>query len=466
VAVLFGIWAVALVVRSRATALTVLTIVLLGFPYALAIQPLLVLYRDSFGYMTGITLSSVLLLAAFVTTLSEKREGFAEPVRTEPVLWLLAAIAFFGVLTQSIHIGVIPAVGVVYIRVVQPMMFVWLIARTVRREGSLYPIVVAFIGAAAVGLFSRVLLAVAGAQGLVNFEGRISAIGSWTIYGTILAATVMLLIGLSLHSRSVAASGLWVLGIPVVLSELFATQTRGAILGLVSATAFVFARRRKVGPALAMAAVVALLLVTNAGLQLAEGRILTLDPTEMISQSSAVVRFARNAKAIDYIVGNPLTGLGLGRPTRSDESDISVWVDNPYLAWGVSFGLPALLAFLGAMVVTVRSAVRGIRRALGREQYLRLAVLAALGAWIVNQFTTGDSLTYLQSIDSVLFFYGIVGMVLGSEWLDRRAASPVQVESTPDPRIAGYQEDTVTGESVLSRRPHEVLREQPDDAQC
>lgn len=424
VAALFGIWTVALMVRGRATALTVLATVLLGFPYALVIQPFLVLYRDSFGYTTGITLSSVLLLAAFVTALVEKREGSRVPGRSEPVLWLLGIIALVGLLTQSVHIGVLPAIGVAYVRVAQPIMFVWLIASMVRREGSLRPAVLALVAAAAVGLFTRVALEAAGAQLLTNTQGRAASIGTWTIYGTIMAATVMLLIALAVHSRPVAISGLWTLGIPIALAELFATQTRGAILGLVAASAFILARKQRLSVVILTATVVAIVLVSGIGLEQGAGRPLTLDAKEMISQPNAISRFVRNAMAIDYIVENPLAGLGLGRPTRSDQADLSVWVDNPYLAWGVAFGLPALLAFLGVMILTVRGAVRSVRRSHDREQYLRIGVLAALGVWIVNQFTTGDSLTYLQSIDAALFFYGIVGMVLGSEWLDRDALVP------------------------------------------
>jgi hypothetical protein len=244
---------------------------------------------------------------------------------------------------------------------------------------------------------------------------RAAAIGSWTIYGTILAATCMLLIALGLSTRPRWPGLLWLAGLPVAVSELLATGTRGAIAGLATVGAFVLARSAGLRAAVVGLVIVGVLFFSATYLTLGGGRVFTLDPAVLSTDVNWVFRVARNGRAADFILANPVSGLGLGDPKYAD---ISVYVDNPYLAWGVAFGLPALLAFAGLMVVTLRDAYLGATRSGEGERYLRIGLLAALLAWVVNQFGTGDSLTYLQSMESVLFFYGVVGMVLGAKWVD------------------------------------------------
>jgi len=419
-----------LFVRGRSAELAVVSILCLGFPFFLLVGPLLVLYRDSFGFGSSITVSGVVLLLAFVASVSSRGHSVLTRVAREPVVWCMGIIALAGVLTQSVHLGIVPAVGVVYDRVLQPLMLIVVVARLVQRSGSVRPAATAFVAAAFVGVASRMALSASGTGAALLPDVRAAAIGSWTIYGTILAATCMLLLGLGASARPRWPGLLWLAGLPVAVSELLATGTRGAIAGLAAVGAFVLARSVKLRIAVVGLGIVGMLIFSATYLPVGGGRVFTLDPAVLSTDVNWVFRVERNGRAADFILANPVSGLGLGNPSDPRYADISVYVDNPYLAWGVAFGLPALLAFAGLMVVTLRDAYLGVTRSTERERYLRIGLLAALLAWVINQFGTGDSLTYLQSMESVLFFYGVVGMVLGAKWVDAARGSALPPAGT------------------------------------
>jgi O-antigen ligase len=279
------------------------------------------------------------------------------------------------------------------------------------------------VAAVVIGLLSRFAFDAAGVVQLTA-DVRAAAIGSRTIYGTILAATVMLIVGLALYSRSKWVSACWIALIPIAIVELLATQTRGAVGGLAAVTAFILVRDYRARSAVAAAVLGLTFLLSGVVWTTPDGRTLALNWSVIVSDPNWLIRVARNQQAVDYVLAHPFTGLGMGHASSSGDAAIAQWVYNPYLAWGVSFGIPALLAFAGLMVVTAIDSFSAVFRTLDRERFLRIGVLAALGAWVVNQFTTGDSLLYLQASEAVFFFWGVVGMVLGCKWVDTASRPP------------------------------------------
>ncbi len=144
-------------------------------------------------------------------------------------------------------------------------------------------------------------------------------------------------------------------------------------------------------------------------IELSGGRLLSLDLKVMSQEPNWVGREARNLAAINYLSRHPWTGLGLGRPTAETGSELAYWVYNPYLHWGVAMGLPALMLFAAIMLLALRRAMAAARQPQNRVYHL--GILLALGAWMINQVTTGDSVTYFHTVESTFYFYAILGLI-------------------------------------------------------
>jgi O-antigen ligase len=157
-------------------------------------------------------------------------------------------------------------------------------------------------------------------------------------------------------------------------------------------------------------------------------RALTLNVGTVLSQPNTRVRLERNLAAIHYIEERPISGSGLGLPLRVDGQEIGTWVYNPYLAWGVAMGAIALVAFVAIVLLCVGYSIGNWRGSSGALRTLQVGLTASLVVWLMNQFTTGDSLTYLQSVQASFFFYAVVGLVLGSRLARRRRLPLAPIE--------------------------------------
>jgi hypothetical protein len=219
--------------------------------------------------------------------------------------------------------------------------------------------------------------------------------------------------------------------------EAFLTGTRGAILAFLTFGLFVFTRETRwlflIGGTVGLIAFG--VLGEDAVIEFSGGRLLTLDPQTMLNDANAAVRFWRNSLALDYILTHPFEGLGLGKPTGASAWEIVFWTYNPYLAWGVPFGIFGLIGFAILMLQSAMRAVRIFLHAQSDTRIYQLTIGICLLVWVVNQFTTGDSMTYIQSVESTFFFYLIIGMIVGQDIAleDARIPEKLQLRSTGPP---------------------------------
>jgi O-antigen ligase len=249
-------------------------------------------------------------------------------------------------------------------------------------------------------------------------SGRAYSIGSWTIYGTILAATIAPVIALLFSSKKITSKMLLVLSAVIIIIEIFNTQTRGAIYGLYMFVLYALAknyRRQIIVFVIIMISVQLLGYFNILEYEIGAGRMVSFNYQTMLMEPNVIGRLDRLNDAWVYIISHPFSGLGLGQPTSDSGPQLPLWTYSPYLAWGVSMGLFAMIAFVLIMLFSLRQSIKNYFIATDDKKIYPLTVFVMLVVWIVNQFTTGDSLTYLQSIESVLYFYAVIGIILGQQ---------------------------------------------------
>lgn len=384
------------------------------------VGPRLTYYTDQNGLANYLGTGSLLLFVVFLGLLAREGAFVSRFLRT-PTFLAFYVLLGCAMATQGWHLGLTAGLGLAYARVVQPMMVVALLAYYGRDEAGLHRAFLWLIGTVALAIGLRygagAALGQTSISGLVENAGsgqRVAAMGSWTIYGTICASILPLAVALIVVDHNRAERVALVVVALLAVKEVLATGTRGAVLGF--ATLIFFLLRR--GARWWVVALVAVALVGAVSFgfraEFSGTRTLSFNVGVILGQANTRARLDRNLAAIHFIAERPASGAGLGVPLAVDGNEIGSWVYNPYLAWGVAMGLLALLAFAAIVGFCVVDAVGNWRAAAGSLRTLQIGLAACLAVWLVNQFTTGDSLTYIQSTQASYFFYATVGLVLGS----------------------------------------------------
>ena len=382
--------------------------------------PNFVFYTDSQGIRNGFGVTSALLAVAFVALMLVDSAFVARFFRT-PIFLAFYVLFACAALTQMWYLGFLPGLGLTYDRVLQPMMVVVLLAYLARDGEKVRSVYLCLVGAVTTAIVLRYAAGVALGGGVMsttvsNAAGipRVSAIGSWTIYGTICASMIPIVIALLATERVSLNRVVLIVVTLLLVKEVMATGTRGAIVGFSAVLLFSIRRRARRWMLACVAIALVAALALNYHAAFSGSRTLSLNINALLNQPNTQVRFERNLAAVHYISAHPFSGSALGVSHWVQGQEIGTWVYNPYLAWGAAMGLPALLAFAAIVVLTIAYTVGNWRASSGSYKTLQVGVAAALVVWLINQFTTGDSLTYLQSVNASFFFYALVGIALGS----------------------------------------------------
>ncbi len=123
-------------------------------------------------------------------------------------------------------------------------------------------------------------------------------------------------------------------------------------------------------------------------------RLNTITDIEKDSTGSAQGRWADFGAAVDVVIRNPITGVGLGQDILAlNEERGATWrsVHNVYLQYAVDLGLPGAALFIWLLIATFRGAKRVRVRAAAEPALRDLVVLAggvqiALVAFAVESF--------------------------------------------------------------------------------
>lgn len=378
-------------------------------------------YTDTLGEKTHLGLKSIMLVTVFLIMLIKDKAWLKEVRNKRFFCWSLSVLSLCGLYTQVYHLGAKAGFGVVFIRILQPIIFMVVIGYVCTTLEGLKKIWLSIIGA----VFIMILFRYLGESQEFDYVERVSSFISWTMYGTILTSTIPLAVALILTGSNITIRLSMIFYTLVAIAETTLTKTRGAILSLPLVTVLIWKHSKLLSFTLLIAIAIMVLFLPNQDVMPDFGtRVFSFNPFEYLQDRNWLSRVDRNIDALRFISENPIGGLGLGAPTVWSGHELAFWVYNPYLHWGVSMGVGAMAAFAVLMAWSLLEACRNYSREQTNFKMYQLAIIVSLLIWMVNQFTTGDSLTYLHKWESTLFFYVLIGMILGQkERLERQEKS-------------------------------------------
>ena len=377
-------------------------------------------YQDKGGYVTSANLTSVFLLFVF-GVLVIKDSAWIGYTLQHPIIRTLFLIFLLGFFTQVYHLGLKNGFLIAFVRVFQPILFVILTSYLSRSDKGIRAIQVFIIASVIIAVLYGVVSENAGRLDQSAYIRRPGIIGSWTIYATILVSILPMVVYFEGTLKSLSAKLFLLVLMLVVVREIFLTETRSAILAMAALLIFVLEKRFRTLFLIVLVSAVVFLSFTNVSpVEFSSGRVLTLDIPKMFQDVNWLIRMSRNSEAFTYMVNHPFVGLALGQPTMETGPELAFWTYNPYLAWGSAFGILAFLAFMYLMAKSFFDAVQNYFREKDENKLTQLSLFTVLVVWVINQLTTGDSLTYLQPIEATFYFYAVIGMVMGQKYMSDR----------------------------------------------
>jgi O-antigen ligase len=197
------------------------------------------------------------------------------------------------------------------------------------------------------------------------------------------------------------------------------TFSRAGFIALVTIVLLGFValiRRRLPGAAVAM--VLAALVVPP---MLPPGyldRLNTITDIDKDRTGSAQGRWEDFGSAVDVVIKNPVTGVGLGQDILAlNEERGATWrsVHNVYLQYAVDLGLPGAALFIWLLVATFRGAGR-VRVRASREPQLRELVALAGGVQIALVAFAVESFFHPVAYQFYFFCIGGLAVALQNTW--------------------------------------------------
>lgn len=133
-----------------------------------------------------------------------------------------------------------------------------------------------------------------------------------------------------------------------------------------------------------------------------------------------VARIKRNNAALILLKKNPIIGIGMGNPSSGSGFPGNVFYEahfhiyNTPLAWATYGGLFCGLAFLAINIQVFLLALLNIIRKRNYKHRLFIIGLAlVLLCWFIDFFTTANNLLFLYPFTAVIYYYAILGGIIG-----------------------------------------------------
>ncbi len=243
---------------------------------------------------------------------------------------------------------------------------------------------------------------------------------------------------LIITSRNMLTKAVAALALALAITTVVVTFSRAGFIALIAITLLslvALIRRRLAGAAVAI--VVVGLIVPP---MLPPGyldRLNTITDIEKDATGSAQGRWEDFGAAVDVVVKNPITGVGLGQDILAlNEERGATWrsVHNVYLQYAVDLGLPGAALFIWLLLATFRGAKRVRLRAAGDHGLRDLVVLAggvqiALVAFAVESF--------FHPVAYQFYFFCIGGLAVALQNTYRTEVAmgrvPASDEEAPEP---------------------------------
>jgi putative inorganic carbon (hco3(-)) transporter len=263
--------------------------------------------------------------------------------------------------------------------------------------------------------------------------------------GTICAMLALVAAGLVFGARTVRARVVSLLAIPVLISGLALSLSRGAWIGaaigaLYLAVVLPQARRAILVVTIPLAIVAALIgpsLPANPQIQVVQERLSVLTVRSPYDARPAIW-----AEAMQEIKEDPLTGQGPGGfpvasvRAGSEASTVAAYhAHNVLLTWGAESGIPAVMLLLGFFFAVAIAARRAAKTAIFRGARRDRAVIAGMVAGLIAVLGQGPfDYTWRNTVVFVAIS-ALVGALLGTSLLleestDEERAADVDAQLT------------------------------------
>jgi len=164
-------------------------------------------------------------------------------------------------------------------------------------------------------------------------------------------------------------------------------------------------------------------------------RLFTITDIETDVTRSAQDRWAQQVAAVNYLMGHPLIGAGLGQNVLAmNEVQGPAWllVHNAYLEYAIDLGLPGLALFVLLFVASVRSAGRAVRLAGARPDGRELSVLAN---GIRTSLLALAVAAFFSPVAYHFYFYYFAGLAVAARSIAEGAAGA----AAPEPAAEGEE---------------------------
>jgi O-antigen ligase len=173
-------------------------------------------------------------------------------------------------------------------------------------------------------------------------------------------------------------------------------------------------------------------------------RLNTITDIEKDRTGSAQGRWEDFGAAVDVVIKNPITGVGLGQDILAlNEERGATWrsVHNVYLQYAVDLGLPGAALFIWLLVASFRGATR-VRLRAAREPHLRDLVVLAGGVQIALVAFAVESFFHPVAYQFYFFCIGGLAVALQNTCRTELAMARVASEDTDELRRDRLDEES------------------------
>lgn len=335
------------------------------------------------------------------------------------VIWYVMLIANAFV-SQILNLGPSVGIAMVFLRVGVPILISLLViemAETLEDIKTISTAVILSLCLAVVMSYigtSKKLVAAGLDSGFI-VRSDVASFASWTMYATLLVTTMpVILVMIAIVSHKMRRILLWCF-MAIFVFEILNTHTRGALLCLIPLLIVLVDRRwyKRVN----ISWIILFLIVSGLLFGGFVWTKLQMRPwgSEWRYDPSVLGRLHRISLSWEYIRDHPFVGVGFGLPKPNYNREIAYYVYNGFLSWWNFTGLGGMISFIAVCILSVKNGWRAYRSRNPIIGLMGVGFLAGFMGWMINQVTTADQLTYLHSIESVSFFYILVGLMAATK---------------------------------------------------
>jgi O-antigen ligase len=373
----------------------------------------------------GIGVHSIFVLHLFFSIRKNKEFKLFERYLIKKKYYLLVIIAALS-LGFSQWLNTPSKAGYLYgyVLVIEPFLMAAIVAFLFYQNSEsvkkiLIPIILSVFFTTLVTIASFGLLISNFREGFLRFGG--GAIGSPTIAAAIYFTWAIISLGIFFQRKSTVNSRTFALVSLVILIVLgVITHTRGPLIYSSLGILIFFKTASKISfnKVLPLLFLIVLVSMLSGDVIYEQVTKRTVDIGNLRADGSFSERLARTETALEVFLENPLVGIGFANPPNNERVselyEIHFYVYNTLLSWFTYGGLLCGLSFIILNAKVFWSGISMVKYK-GKEEiqyYLKIFLIIQF-CWFIDYFTTANSLLFSFPISSIIYFYIVLGAIVG-----------------------------------------------------